>query len=171
MQSADSAFAGELRITSPDDLAAMVVAASQHVPHYCPFIRAALAGHLAVVAPMRDGAISAGRLKRISAPVAVILGDDDGLGTGPDGWACAERVLRWAHHIVVHAAAGKVEDYAGLVEAARITGRLVLIECGTANVGEWNRAAAAWGRKAVMQTLIPPPGCVHPAPFARENMQ
>jgi hypothetical protein len=161
----------DVDINTADAIVHLAAAASLHAPHYLPLIRAVQAGRLLVAAPTRQGTVSLGRLRRSGRPAMVVIGDDDYGTTGPDGWACAERVLGWARQIIIHAAAGHPEDYAGIVAATQVVRRLVLIECASSAAMAWNQTAVAWGRQATLQTIIPPPGVQHPAPLVRSKMQ
>jgi hypothetical protein len=158
-------------ISKADDLAAMIAESSRSCAHYVPLLRAVRAGRVALALPERHGAISSTRLKRAGRPVVVVLGDDDYMTTGPDGWVCTERVFGWARHIIIHAAAGHAEHYEAIALAAQVSGRLVLIETSSDAAVAWNNAAVKLGRRAVIQAVIPGPGVQHPAPLDRSAMQ
>ena len=68
---------------------------------------------------------SGGEVKRfITAarrPAVVLIGDDDDTPSGPAGFKTAQRLLAWAHHVVIHGAGGDPEHYRAAVIAAQVT--------------------------------------------------
>jgi hypothetical protein len=161
----------DINVGKPGDLARMAAAVSLHAPHYLPIMREVCAGRLALVQPAREGIVSVGRLKRMGRPVIFVIGDDDYLSTGPGGWASVDRLMAWAAHIIIHGAAGYVEHYAAIALAAQVTGRLLLIECASAQVQAWRDSAAAKGGDAVIQAVVAAPGVQHPAPLDKMSVQ
>jgi hypothetical protein len=158
-------------MTSRADIAHAVALTSQHSPHHVPLYRAAHQGLIGIVQPTRVGIVSAAQVRRMRGQSWLILiGDDDGLDTGPDGWACARRVLGWARRIVIHGAAGLAEHYAGAAAATMVVRRLVLIECTSARVNAWAEAAKRDAPNVIVQCLVPAGG-VHPVPVNRRKMQ
>lgn len=120
-------------------------------------------------------ATSSGEVKRFIAgvrlPAVVLVGDDDDAPTGPAGFKPAQRLLAWAHHVVIHGAAGDPEHYRAAVIAAQVTGRLLLIECVSKTIPAWQAAARKWATGAVVQVLQPPPGQSHPTPVPASALQ
>jgi hypothetical protein len=51
-------------------------------------LRAALAGHIALIELPRDAPLPSA-LNRITRPAILLIGDDDYASTGPSGWAAA----------------------------------------------------------------------------------
>jgi hypothetical protein len=103
-------------------------------------------------------------------PAILLIGDDDGLDRGPDGWPLAECALEWAARVMLHAAAARREDYRDAIIASQIHKRVILIE-------SCDRTASAWlARIAAMviprpTLLIAPHGGSHPAPLDRGDVQ
>lgn len=160
-----------LHIADRDRMAAIVAAVAQYAPHQVPIYRAAYQGLIGVVQPNRDGIISCARFRHMGGrPWLILLGDDDGVCTGPDGWACAKRVLGWARQVIIHGAAGHAEDYAWLPPATMVVRRLVLIECASRDIEAWHAAAGRWALRAAVQRVVPSEG-VHPVPLDRSKMQ
>jgi len=104
-------------------------------------------------------------------PELVIIGDDDDLPSGPDGFATAPRLLKWARQIVLHGAGGEASHYEQAVLAAQITGRVVMVECTSPTIPAWVAATRKWATTSAVQILHPPSGILHPKPMAREAMQ
>ena len=163
--------AATLNIARPDEIAAAVAAAAQFAPHQVPLYRAAHQRLLGIVRPTRQGIISAAHFRRMGGqPWLVLLGDDDGIESGPDGWACTKRVLGWARQIVIHGAGGHAEHYSGMVAAALLVRRFVLVECASAQVEAWHQATLRWALRATVQRVLPTIGA-HPLPVDRSRMQ
>ena len=161
----------QLHVSTSEGIAAAVAAAAQHAPHQVPLYRAAHVGLIGIVQPTREGIISTAHFRRMSGqPWLVLLGDDDGIETGPDGWACAKRALGWARQVVIHGAAGHAEHYAGVAAATVVIRRFVLIECASAKVETWHAAAIRWAPRAVIQRVVPAIGH-HPLPLDKSKMQ
>ena len=57
----------------------------------------------------------------------------------------------------------KVWAAAVRLPALALIGRVLMIECSSANITTWQEAASKWAVGAQGQVLQPPPGCVHPS--------
>ena len=158
-------------VSSQEQINRLIAFATTYAPHRVPLLREVRSGRLALVEPDREGLISSTRLKRLARPVLVLLGDDDEFPTGPDGWACAEGVLSWARHVVIHGAGARADDYLAFGLAAQITGRLLVIETCSDRVEDWHAAARRLASRAVCQRIVPPVGQPHPVAMARGTMQ
>ncbi len=103
-------------------------------------------------------------------PELLLIGDDDDLPTGPEGWGQAKRILRWARHVIIHAAAGRVEEYYEAVATAILIGRVCMVETTTEHMDAWRTLAMAARPDASVHVYVPSVG-PHPVPLAREQMQ
>lgn len=101
-----------------------------------PLYRAALAGLRLVRVIARDQAFPS-RLLTGERPTLVTIGDDDFRASGPAGWSCTRRAMKWPAATIIYAGAGQAEIYAHAVEVARQTGRLLLIETTAEHVLGW----------------------------------
>ncbi len=134
--------------------------------HRVPLMQALYRGRIAHLELARDS--SHGRLKRWAAlarlPSVLLLGDDDqAMADGPDTWPCARRAIGWARFVLIHGAVGRPEHYERAIEIAERFGRLLLIECSSANIEAWKAATCRWGNDARGQVMTPAPGIVHPS--------
>jgi hypothetical protein len=132
---------------------------------------------------LRDGRVAvlplapdegAGKFKawaRITAgrPAVALIGDDDGLDRGPAGWRQAARAMAWARGVMLHAAGAETRHYEAAIVAARLTGRVLIVECGTATLPAWIALAkAAPSRPGTL--IIRPREGAHPAPIEGRSM-
>ncbi len=79
-------------------------------------------------------------MKKSRTPTVALLGDDPGCEGGyggPDAWACANKLGRWARAVLVHGAGGEAQHYAEATRAALKVGRVALIETTSANARAW----------------------------------
>lgn len=84
-----------------------------------------------------------GRLHRLSEPVLAIVGDDDCIACGPNGWPVVARLIRWARAAFIHGGAtATTEDYQAAVALAERHRRLVFVESDRARFVEWVGAFA-----------------------------
>jgi len=170
----DRSSAYRVRIDTWEDvpraIAAMQVAGAGF---RVPLLQGLYHGMIAFLDVSRE--TSSGTVKRfisgIVLPAVVVIGDDDDLPSGPDGFAPAQRLLKWAHQVVIHGAGGEAEHYRAAVLAAQITGRFLMVECSSPMIPAWTAAARKWATNAVVQVVQPAPGLVHPKPWRREAMQ
>ena len=102
-----------------------------------PIYRAALAGELGAVIE----ALPHSRVPREAlwhkAPTVAVIADDAGLSSGPSDFPDAERLFGWARRVMIHAAGGEAFHYEWVVEAARLFGRVVMVETTTAAEAAW----------------------------------
>jgi len=136
------------------------------VGHRIPLLQGLLHGRIARMEFQRDG--SARQFKQWAAasrlPALALLGDDDhAVPDGPDSWPCARRVLRWARFVLIHGGSGRPEHYEYAAHLTGIHGRLVMVECSSANISAWQAAAERWAVGAQGLTMRPPLGCPHPS--------
>lgn len=151
-----------------EDLAKLIAFAQQVAPHRVPLYEAAYHCVISMAEVSRDGKVPCRQMDRVGLPQIVLVGDDDGLDTGPNGWACRPRLLSWARYAIVHATGGTVGSYRQAVFAAVYWRRLVLVETGTKNVMAWHEAFAK--RNIPTLNLIPPNGGQHPLPVAKGDL-
>lgn len=163
-----------LQVTSPADLPGAIVAAEQAgAPGLAHLLRALNAGRIAFLPVLPD--CSNGMFKQFvnltsGRPAVVLIGDDDYQERGPAGFTIAERAVRWASSIVLHAAGAETSQYESVIHAAQIVKRMLLIECST-------QTAQAW--KTLITSLPdPPPTAViwpregqHPIAPSRREIQ
>ncbi len=142
--------------------------------HRIPVVQAWLDGRIAHLEVQRSGC--AGKTKRFLAmarlPALVLIGDDDGEDTGPDGWSVAQRLLRWARVVVLHATGAERWHYEVTIATAEAYGRVLMVECGSSTLAAWKQATLRWSPNSFVQILEVPAGRgVHPVPAAPEPMQ
>ncbi len=70
-------------------------------------------------------------------PSVLLVGDDDGVDRGPDGFPAANKALDWARWILLHAAGAEREHYHLAIAAAHLHRRVLIIECSTATLPAW----------------------------------
>jgi len=139
----------------------------QHAPHRVPLLEAAFARFITLGEVARDGGAPLAEMEKRGLPSLILVGDDDGLDTGPRGWACARVLTRWAKGAVIHGAAGTVETYRDAVRLSVFSRRVVLVEAGSANLMAWHRLFADAGVPTV--NIYPSKG-PHPVAMPREKM-
>ncbi len=150
-----------VKITKPGVLCEAIAKAQQSgADHLLPVLRAVLAGELTwLYAEGRHAAFPKKMVRQATRPTLLIVGDDDGACTGPDGWRCAAAAARWARGAIVHATGARAEHYALAVEGARGSRRFLLVE----TIPEF---APAWlnviGRDKPVTLIAPPSGGSHP---------
>ena len=103
-------------------------------------------------------------------PSFALIGDDDAIPTGPEPWRQANRLMRWAHCVVVHAAAGRVQEYEEFVAVTMMVKRLLVIETSSEFALKWSAAAMAARPDSSVRVILPEHG-VHPVPMRRGEMQ
>lgn len=101
-----------------------------------PLYRAALKGMRLVRIVERDQRFPTDLVKG-PQPTLLTIGDDDFRDTGPVRWTCASQAMRWAASIMIYAGAGRSEIYQHAVDAALITGKLLLVETTPEHVLSW----------------------------------
>lgn len=95
-------------------------------------------------------------------PSIVLIGDDDGIDRGPAGFPGAQRAIAWGRWFLVHAAGAESEHYAAAILAAKAYRRVVVIECGSLTLPEWEPLARS-APNQVGGIVVRPRGGVHPA--------
>jgi hypothetical protein len=126
-----------------------------------PLVDAVLAGEIAAMWLLFRSAVpSRTRLRQVTQPMVILIGDDDLKTTGSSGWSAADTVLRWAGAVIVHAARGEAAHYVQAVELARTYRRVALVETASLAADDWIDAARAAGVERIMH--IAPRGGVHP---------
>jgi hypothetical protein len=99
-------------------------------------------------------------LKHSRRPMVTLVGDDpgtpEGMG-GPDAWACAHRLSKWARAVIIHGAGGEREHYAAACQAALKVGRVAMIETTSMHAKAW-----AERLRCPHTLLILPKGGSHP---------
>lgn len=147
---------------TPDLAAAIARAEQAGEGHIVPAIRAQAAGLINLGLAYRGWPFSMRPLKVGRRPILVILGDDDASPTGPAGWHDAERLVRWARFIALHAAGAEPQHYAAAVLATQTHRRLLLIETSTAQLEAWQDFIGRVQPRVLGLVIAPPPGVRHP---------
>jgi len=77
-------------------------------------------------------------------PSVTLIGDDDGLERGAAAWrGYAFRMVRWASHILLHAARAEAAHYEAALAAAEEGARVLVIETNPASAPSWLRVLTA----------------------------
>lgn len=160
--------ANPFRVNNSADLDRLITFAQQHAPHRAVLFQAVRHGLITLAEITRDGPLPAKNLERSKRPALVLVGDDDGLDCGPNGWAARSRLAGWARHAIIHATGADVPSYALVVAMALQRGRVVLVETGTAHGPAWHQMFSKVGVPTV--NLIAPSGGIHPIPVRREGL-
>lgn len=128
-------------------------------------VRALAAGRCILACVTRSAAeIDLRALEQRRMPVVILFVDDDGRSSGPAGFPCARKALRWARAHFIHGTGAEPGQYDLAVQLAERHGSCALIETSSVAATEWAAFArrAAMPRRAPGLLLIPPPGGVHP---------
>lgn len=133
---------------------------------HAPLYRAVLAGELSLLILRQGERVPLRVLERLTdaRPQMIVLAGDDGRPGGPEAFPQAERLLRWARFIILHAAAGKAAHYDLAVSMAQSLGRLLLIEAGSAEVAAWSALRERIAPATPGLGIAPPDGVMHPVP-------
>jgi hypothetical protein len=103
-------------------------------------------------------------------PAISLVGDDDGMNRSPTGWPVADRAVRWARSILIHASGAEIYQYEAAVVAAELIQKVLIVECCSATLGAWVQLVRDAPNRPVT-TVIAPKGGVHPVPMDRSKMQ
>jgi hypothetical protein len=103
-------------------------------------------------------------------PAIALLPDDDYMDRGPAGWPVAERVVRWAASILLHAAGAEIQHYEAAIQTAQIRNRVLLIEASTQTARAWADLILRVGPRTPVLAIWPREGA-HPIVPRREAMQ
>lgn len=156
------------------DLPAGIVAAEQAgAPGLAHLLRALRTGRIAFL-PLSPGCSNT-YFKTFVAqtknrPTLVLIPDDNYEDSGPGAWVTAERALRWAANIMLHAAGAELFHYEAAVQAAQLSRRLLLIEASTTTAEKWADLIGAAGKRRTTLLIWPKEGA-HPILPAREVLQ
>ena len=146
---------------------AVAAAATAGAGHLAELLRAVRRDEIAFVQPVdRAALVSMSALKRAPRPVLVVVGDDDYHSTGPGGWACATRLLRWSQWTCIHASGAEVGQYRAIVAATVLHGRALLIETSSAQAENWAAALSAANPYARRCLILP---CTGPHPIVPDR--
>jgi hypothetical protein len=150
---------------------AVVAAAAAGAEHMAELLRFVRRGAIALVQPVdRAALVSMSMLKRAPRPVLVVIGDDDYASTGPEGWACAKRLLRWCRWVCIHASGAEVAQYRAIATATMLHCRGLLIETSSAQAENWAAALSAANPYPRGCFILPRNG-LHPVAPSRETIQ
>lgn len=105
-----------------------------------PIYRAALAGDAALVELMPGTRIPREVLWR-DAPTIIVANDDAGRSNGVGDFPDADRLMKWARRVMIHAMGGEAAHYQLAADAARNHGRVLLVETRTAHEVAWEEMA------------------------------
>ena len=83
----------------------------------------------------------------------------------------AERAIRWAASIILHAAMAEVAHYETAIRAAQVVRRLLIIETETCALEQWLSLVQRVAPRVPLLLIAPENGRVHPTPPSRENLQ
>lgn len=159
---------------SPDTLAHMITVAEQAgATGFAHLLRAVQTSRVAALLAISPGC-SGGDWKRFTrtaaaAPAIAVIGDDDYCNRGPAAYPMAPRAIRWARFVMLHAAAAERTHYEAAIFAAQLTGRALIIECGTATADAWADEIRRVPHPPRTIVLLPHDGA-HPVTPARGNV-
>ena len=105
-----------------------------------PIYRAALAGDAALVELMPGARIPREVLWR-NAPTIIVANDDGGRSNGAGDFPDADKLMKWARRVIIHAAGGEAAHYQLAVDALREHGRVLFVETRTAHEVAWEEMA------------------------------
>ena len=88
----------------------------------------------------RDAPFPAEMLLAETKPALLVICDADGHSTGPDGWVCAYKALRWAPSAFPTAVNRPAEWYGLLIQEILEQRQIVLIETAPPWLNAWYRA-------------------------------
>jgi hypothetical protein len=145
------------------DLSYMIAALQREAPWHAPIFQAVLAGEITLCMPLPGQSLPIKLLDQIKHPVIVLINDDGPLWLGPDGWACAERAMRWARAAMLHGSAGEARHYRLALEGAFQRRRVVIADTSSELLPQWEHLVARLisDRRQIL-CVRPTPGCVHP---------
>ena len=156
-----------LHIDKRSDIPRAIAAMQQAgAGHRVPLLQALYRGRIALLEAQRNSSSKLFKCWTAAAcmPAAALIGDDDHANLdGPDTWPVAQRMFRWARFVLIHGGGGRPEHYEHAVQLTEACGRLVMVECSSANVEAWRDAAARWAANAQGEVMQPPPGLPHPS--------
>ena len=105
-----------------------------------PIYRAALAGDAVLVELMPGARIPREVLWR-DAPTIIVANDDAGRSNGAGDFPDADRLMKWARRVMIHAMGGEAAHYQLAADAARNHGRVLFVETRTAHEVAWEEMA------------------------------
>jgi hypothetical protein len=161
-------------INSWADLPAAIVKVEQAGAHgLAHLMRALNSGRIAFLPLLPE--TSAKKFKVWAAatrerPAVALIGDDDGVDRGPNGWPLGERAIRWASSVMLHCAGYEFAHYQGAIEAAQVLQRVLVIESNTTTGEAWSEAILRAPHNPARLLIWPREG-LHPVQPSRETMQ
>ena len=84
-----------------------------------PIYRALLAGEVATLVELMPGARIPREVLWRDAPTIIVAGDDAGRSHGPGDFPDADRLVKWARRVMIHAMGGEADHYQLAADAAR----------------------------------------------------
>jgi hypothetical protein len=135
----------------------------REAPWHAPIFRALLVGEIAMCMPLPQQRLPVKELDRLGKPVIVMICDDGPIWTGPQGWECATRALRWAGGAMLHGSGGEVDHYRFALVGAERCRRFVIVDTSSAHLPEWEALASAHIGNRQILSVKPLPGHSHPA--------
>lgn len=155
-----------IRVNSRADLFDAIALHEQvGAQHRIPLLRGLLNGRIAFYECQRSTSSRTMKafFSMVEKPAIVVVGDDDyAADAGPAGWAVAERAMRWAKHVVIHATRGTPERYSEFVGTAQEVRRLLVVETAGHLAADWIAMAKATRPRPSIHALLPLPGQTHP---------
>lgn len=135
---------------------------------HLPLFRAALRGELAfaIVPPGARLPLRMLDPVRHSLPLVVVLSGDGLVPAGLGDFAQAHRLLRWARFILLHGAGGEAFHYEVATEAARQTGRVLVVETTSGLLPAWIALRLRLAADTPSLVVATKPGVIHPCEAA-----
>jgi len=158
-------------IRTPDDFARLIALSEGMGDGYMTeLLRPAARGELNLVVPGRDTVQPPFyRLAKRGRPIVAVVGDDDYQTTGPDGWACADKLRAWAAFAIVRGTGAQRQHYAAAAAMAADVRRLLFIETSSAGAQMWAGFLSERTPTLRFMGVLPPDGS-HPVTPARGGL-
>ncbi len=157
-----------MRLTTGREMRETALAAAEAGAPQLPAFMLAAQGHIWVTLLRDRSAALPKHVTKFGRPHLLIVSDDPGtmfgMSVGPSGWACAHR-LQYFKPVaaIVHASSGNPMQYLDAAEGAYAAGRILMVECGSAQAQAWTRLVE---RLCPTLTIFPTDG-QHPAQEVR----
>ena len=131
--------------------------------HLAPLVLAASTGATGLIFMERNArSLQVKAALHIQGPLVVIVHDDDGHSSGPDGFQW-RRLFEWAGAVLLHGAGAEHDHGMRALDLVQAHKRLLLVETSSEQAEHWfNAMRRAIGQRRVPGVIILPKGGLHP---------